>query len=70
VVGGADSAGGTGGMGGNDATGGAAGAAAAPGTDSQALEVAAAQQVIVPPSAGATAGVPRLPRLGAVKRPV
>lgn len=30
--------------------------------------VAAAQQVIVPPSAGAAADVPRLPRLGAVKR--
>lgn len=30
--------------------------------------VAAAQQVIVPASAGATAGVPRLPRLGAVTR--
>jgi tRNA-modifying protein YgfZ len=30
--------------------------------------VAAAQQVIVPPSAGATAGVPRMPRLGAVRR--
>lgn len=32
--------------------------------------VAAAQQVIVPPDAGATAGVPRLPRLGAVPRAV
>ena len=30
--------------------------------------VAAAQQTIVPPSAGASAGVPRLPRLGAVRR--
>jgi len=30
--------------------------------------VAAAQQVIVPPDAGATANVPRLPRLGAVPR--
>jgi folate-binding protein YgfZ len=30
--------------------------------------VAAAQQVIVPPDAGAEAGVPRLPRLGAVRR--
>lgn len=33
------------------------------------VTVAAAQQVIVPPEAGATAGVPRLPRLGAVRRP-
>jgi len=31
--------------------------------------VAAAQEVIVPPEAGAEANVPRLPRLGAVKRP-
>jgi folate-binding protein YgfZ len=30
--------------------------------------IAAAQQVIVPPEAGATAEVPRLPRLGAVRR--
>jgi hypothetical protein len=30
--------------------------------------VAAAQEVIVPPSAGAEANVPRLPRLGAVQR--
>ena len=30
--------------------------------------IAAAQETIVPPSAGASAGVPRLPRLGAVKR--
>jgi len=30
--------------------------------------VAAAPQTIVPPSAGASAGVPRLPRLGAVRR--
>ncbi|BDZ49241.1 folate-binding protein [Frondihabitans sucicola] len=30
--------------------------------------VAAAQEVIVPPEAGAAAGVPRLPRLGAVRR--
>jgi len=34
------------------------------------VSIAAAQQVIVPPDAGATAGVPRLPRLGAVQRPV
>ncbi|WP_243855096.1 glycine cleavage T C-terminal barrel domain-containing protein [Diaminobutyricimonas sp. TR449] len=33
------------------------------------LDVAAAQEVIVPPSAGAEANVPRLPRLGAVTRP-
>ncbi|WP_297603940.1 glycine cleavage T C-terminal barrel domain-containing protein [Microcella sp.] len=33
------------------------------------VPIAAAQQVIVPPDAGATAGVPRLPRLGAVTRP-
>lgn len=33
-----------------------------------AVGVAAAQQTIVPPDAGATAGVPRLPRLGAVQR--
>jgi folate-binding protein YgfZ len=31
--------------------------------------VTAAQQTIVPPGAGATANVPRLPRLGAVRRP-
>jgi hypothetical protein len=31
--------------------------------------VTAAQETIVPPGAGATANVPRLPRLGAVKRP-
>jgi folate-binding protein YgfZ len=31
--------------------------------------IAAAQELIVPPSAGATAEVPRLPRLGAVQRP-
>ncbi len=30
--------------------------------------VAATQEVIVPPGAGATADVPRLPRLGAVRR--
>ncbi|WP_243844322.1 folate-binding protein [Salinibacterium sp. ZJ454] len=33
------------------------------------LEIAAAQEVIVPPSAGAEADVPRLPRLGTVTRP-
>ena len=32
------------------------------------VEIAAAQEVIVPPSAGAAAEVPRLPRLGAVTR--
>jgi len=31
--------------------------------------VAAAQEVIVPTDAGASAGVPRLPRLGQVRRP-
>jgi tRNA-modifying protein YgfZ len=31
-------------------------------------DIAAAQELIVPPSAGATADVPRLPRLGAVRR--
>lgn len=31
-------------------------------------DIAAAQELIVPPSAGATADVPRLPRLGAVQR--
>jgi tRNA-modifying protein YgfZ len=30
--------------------------------------VAAAQEVIVPPDAGAEADIPRLPRLGAVRR--
>ncbi len=30
--------------------------------------IAAAQEVVVPPEAGATAGVPRIPRLGAVRR--
>ena len=33
------------------------------------LLIAAAQEVIVPPGAGAEANVPRLPRLGAVQRP-
>ena len=36
--------------------------------DADGVAVAAAQQVIVPPDAGATAGVPRMPRLGAVPR--
>jgi hypothetical protein len=31
-------------------------------------EISAAQEVIVPTDAGAEANVPRLPRLGAVKR--
>lgn len=34
----------------------------------EGVDVAAAQEVIVPPEAGATAGVPRLPRLGATRR--
>jgi folate-binding protein YgfZ len=38
--------------------------------ETEGVAIAAAQQVIVPPGAGATAGVPRLPRLGAVQRPV
>ena len=38
--------------------------------ETEGVAVAAAQQTIVPPDAGATAGVPRLPRLGAVQRPV
>ncbi len=38
--------------------------------ETEGVSVAAAQQVIVPPDAGATAGVPRLPRLGAVQRPL
>ena len=37
--------------------------------DIEGEAVAAAQQVIVPPGAGAVADVPRLPRLGAVRRP-
>ena len=36
--------------------------------DSGGTVLAAAQEIIVPPDAGATAGVPRLPRLGAVTR--
>jgi folate-binding protein YgfZ len=32
------------------------------------IEIAAAQEVIVPPDAGAEADIPRLPRLGAVRR--
>lgn len=36
--------------------------------ETDGVAIAAAQQVIVPPDAGATAGVPRLPRLGAVPR--
>jgi len=34
----------------------------------EGIRVAAAQEVIVPPDAGANANVPRLPRLGAVRR--
>ncbi|MEO5535654.1 MAG: glycine cleavage T C-terminal barrel domain-containing protein [Pseudolysinimonas sp.] len=37
-------------------------------TTSDGVAVAAAQEVIVPPDAGAEANVPRLPRLGAVRR--
>lgn len=37
--------------------------------DADGIVVTAAQQVVVPPSAGAEAHVPRLPRLGAVTRP-
>ena len=36
--------------------------------DDAALQIAAAQELIVPPDAGAEANVPRLPRLGAVTR--
>jgi folate-binding protein YgfZ len=32
------------------------------------IEIAAAQEIIVPPSAGAEADIPKLPRLGAVRR--
>lgn len=35
---------------------------------SEGIRVPAAQEIIVPPDAGAAANVPRLPRLGAVKR--
>jgi folate-binding protein YgfZ len=34
----------------------------------EGIRVAAAQEIIVPPDAGASANVPRLPRLGAVRR--
>jgi folate-binding protein YgfZ len=37
-------------------------------TSEDGTVIAAAQQVVVPPDAGAEAGVPRLPRLGAVRR--
>lgn len=36
---------------------------------SDGIRIAAAQEIIVPTDAGAAANVPRLPRLGAVKRP-
>ena len=36
--------------------------------DAEGTDVTAAQQIIVPPEAGAEANVPRLPRLGAVSR--
>jgi folate-binding protein YgfZ len=45
-------------------------ASAALTVEAEGVAIAAAQQVIVPTDAGATAGVPRLPRLGAVTRPV
>ena len=35
---------------------------------SEGILVPAAQEIVVPPDAGAAANVPRLPRLGAVKR--
>jgi folate-binding protein YgfZ len=44
-------------------------AAAELSVDAEGVHVAAAQEVIVPPDAGAEANVPRLPRLGAVTRP-
>ncbi|HWU59238.1 MAG TPA: glycine cleavage T C-terminal barrel domain-containing protein [Microbacteriaceae bacterium] len=44
-------------------------AAAVLSVDADGVHVAAAQEVIVPPDAGAEANVPRLPRLGAVRRP-
>ena len=37
-------------------------------TTAEGVALAAAQQVIVPPDAGAEANVPRLPRLGAARR--
>lgn len=36
---------------------------------SDGLEIAASQEIIVPPDAGASANVPRLPRLGQTRRP-
>jgi folate-binding Fe-S cluster repair protein YgfZ len=36
--------------------------------DADGVAVAAAQEIVVPPEAGAEAHVPRLPRLGAVTR--
>ena len=45
-------------------------ASAALTVEAEGVAIAAAQQVIVPTDAGATADVPRLPRLGAVTRPV
>jgi len=44
-------------------------AATALSVEADGVQVAAAQEVIVPPDAGAEANVPRLPRLGAVTRP-
>lgn len=37
--------------------------------DAEGIVVAAAQEVVVPPTAGAVANVPRIPRIGAVTRP-
>ncbi len=39
-----------------------------PGEAAQGTRLAAAQEVVVPPEAGATVEVPRIPRLGAVRR--
>ncbi|MDQ1582170.1 MAG: tRNA-modifying protein YgfZ, partial [Microbacteriaceae bacterium] len=36
--------------------------------DADGVAVSAAQEIVVPPEAGAEANVPRLPRLGAVTR--
>jgi hypothetical protein len=36
--------------------------------DDASLRISAAQELIVPPDAGAEANVPRLPRLGSVTR--
>ena len=36
--------------------------------EADGIDVAASQEIVVPADAGATANVPRLPRLGAVRR--